>query len=551
MIRFRDIAVVCSGLSEPGCGISRIRGLVIAAGLLATTWSALSNHPHQLAYFNEVAGGPENGHKHLLHSNLDWGQDLLYVKDWLDARACTGVDYYVLSGTFYDPHDLGISASPLPDAIAEPNKAHDPHQPLRLPSGDYLASVNFLKRNPALIPRGADRWHSSLIEAAEFLEGLPPVERISLSTTVHRVYPGSSQRNDSSPCDLPSVSTRANSSHCSPRKMELRSDCRFEFAADRIRVLLERIKPVDQPMSASFCLHILAARGTEATFSHNTLHSGNDILRLFTDSEFSRSYFGTPALIRTRYGIRPASDQWYGKLASESHYDQTVVVLARLEQPLILPFNIDGELLSLKDVLADSVASFVPSQSELEWAALAYLAYLPADATWQNKFGETYSFNDIATELLMRDLSTASSCCGCHILEALTWLHYVDATETRFLSRENRHAVSRRLHRYRDVMRATQNADGSWGPKWYDIVESDHYRNDVDRLSRDSDLALRLLATSHLVAWARALPDDLSVDRRALDAASRWMLLTLEAVDDQFISSHFCPCSHAVTALTN
>jgi len=33
-------------------------------------------YPHFLAYFNELAGGPDRGYKILLDSNLDWGQDL-------------------------------------------------------------------------------------------------------------------------------------------------------------------------------------------------------------------------------------------------------------------------------------------------------------------------------------------------------------------------------------------------------------------------------------------------------------------------------------------
>jgi len=38
--------------------------------------SVLRAHPHHLAYFNEAAGGPANGFKWLVDSNLDWGQDL-------------------------------------------------------------------------------------------------------------------------------------------------------------------------------------------------------------------------------------------------------------------------------------------------------------------------------------------------------------------------------------------------------------------------------------------------------------------------------------------
>lgn len=60
--------------------------ILMSASLLATMVSTLQVYPHQLAYFNEVAGGPENGYKHLLGSNLDWGQDLTLVKGWMVSR---------------------------------------------------------------------------------------------------------------------------------------------------------------------------------------------------------------------------------------------------------------------------------------------------------------------------------------------------------------------------------------------------------------------------------------------------------------------------------
>ncbi len=48
--------------------------------------SVVSSYPHYLSYFNEIAGGPKNGHKVLLDSNLDWGQDLKGLKPWLDRH---------------------------------------------------------------------------------------------------------------------------------------------------------------------------------------------------------------------------------------------------------------------------------------------------------------------------------------------------------------------------------------------------------------------------------------------------------------------------------
>jgi len=60
--------------------------ILIPLLLLATTVSTLRVYPHQLVYFNEVSGGPENGYRHLLGSNFDWGQDLLLVKRWITKK---------------------------------------------------------------------------------------------------------------------------------------------------------------------------------------------------------------------------------------------------------------------------------------------------------------------------------------------------------------------------------------------------------------------------------------------------------------------------------
>jgi hypothetical protein len=60
--------------------------LLVGGALAYTVASSLFVYPHSLAYFNEAAGGPANGHKHLLHSSLDWGQDLTYLKEWYEEN---------------------------------------------------------------------------------------------------------------------------------------------------------------------------------------------------------------------------------------------------------------------------------------------------------------------------------------------------------------------------------------------------------------------------------------------------------------------------------
>jgi hypothetical protein len=64
------------------------RGVAIVGGG-ALAWSIVSSlavYPHSLSYFNELVGGPKNGHWHLDKSNTDWGQDVFFLKKWYDAH---------------------------------------------------------------------------------------------------------------------------------------------------------------------------------------------------------------------------------------------------------------------------------------------------------------------------------------------------------------------------------------------------------------------------------------------------------------------------------
>ncbi|MGE3822410.1 MAG: ArnT family glycosyltransferase, partial [Isosphaeraceae bacterium] len=60
---------------------------LIGLGLIATSSATLTIHPHYLAYFNWASGGPDQGAEHLIDSNLDWGQDLIGLRRWLERNA--------------------------------------------------------------------------------------------------------------------------------------------------------------------------------------------------------------------------------------------------------------------------------------------------------------------------------------------------------------------------------------------------------------------------------------------------------------------------------
>lgn len=67
---------------------SKKRAYSVIGGLLMLWYflSALVTWPDYLSYFNETIGGPANGYKYLRDSNIDWGQDLPALKDYMDKN---------------------------------------------------------------------------------------------------------------------------------------------------------------------------------------------------------------------------------------------------------------------------------------------------------------------------------------------------------------------------------------------------------------------------------------------------------------------------------
>jgi hypothetical protein len=97
--------------------LMQARWAQIAAGVLGL-WLIAGTalvHPDYLAYFNELAGGPSNGWRALVDSNLEWGQDLPALKRWMDE---TGTKKVTLSYFGTDvPERYGIQYDALPSFL--------------------------------------------------------------------------------------------------------------------------------------------------------------------------------------------------------------------------------------------------------------------------------------------------------------------------------------------------------------------------------------------------------------------------------------------------
>ncbi len=92
--------------------------LVAVSGLVWLIIGTLAISPYYLTYFNEVAGGPERGRTILSDSNLDWGQDLVGLKNYLDRNNVSSIKLQLLRHLTSDrlrPGDRGPAARPHRD----------------------------------------------------------------------------------------------------------------------------------------------------------------------------------------------------------------------------------------------------------------------------------------------------------------------------------------------------------------------------------------------------------------------------------------------------
>ena len=92
----------------------------VAAIALLVCWQAgesLTVRPNYLAYFNQIAGGPRNGYRHLVDSSLDWGQDLPALKTWLDDHGSivNAKPIYLAYFGVADPKSYHLDARRLPE----------------------------------------------------------------------------------------------------------------------------------------------------------------------------------------------------------------------------------------------------------------------------------------------------------------------------------------------------------------------------------------------------------------------------------------------------
>ncbi len=182
---------------QPLVALLSLAAIAIGGSVVfAPPWRPALVYPHYLAYFNEIAGGPRHGYESLVDSNLDWGQDLIGLKQWLGRHGTVAPLYLCYFGTA-DPRYYGIRYISVPRILGGGQLEPSPYVALEskglereaveqftrdLSRGGYIAISATSRAGIEAPPAVRDIWRQILDHAV-------PVDQVGYSIFIYRVDP--------------------------------------------------------------------------------------------------------------------------------------------------------------------------------------------------------------------------------------------------------------------------------------------------------------------------------------------------------------------------
>jgi hypothetical protein len=172
---FTLAAILAGGGVATLAATSRRWTWVCGALVAAHVVSALLVFPTPMAYANEAWGGPRNTHKLLSDANVDWAQQLIQVKVWLDKHPGEECWFAYFAHPEIDPEVYGIRCKHLPNLDTFWLGGADVIPPTI--SGNVLISAGDLS--------GCE-WPSARMSPYGQFQSMQPAEMIDYGVMVYR-----------------------------------------------------------------------------------------------------------------------------------------------------------------------------------------------------------------------------------------------------------------------------------------------------------------------------------------------------------------------------
>jgi hypothetical protein len=310
--------------------------------------------------------------------------------------------------------------------------------------------------------------------------------------------------------------------------------------------VLQYLEPNWEYHRAGDLLHALRLWGPQARFPAQAAFvvpagvrplSGADMLRFFQEEqEFRRWYPLSPPY------FFPGRQGWSARIGERNtieynlHVDDFLALAAECRLPLDTLFHWGGQTFTLADLFAASFYWYHPQQ-ELEFTAVAYGHYVRGGASWLNRFGQRYTLEDVAAQVLA--LAPARRACyGTHVPYALVIL-WRAGEEAGVLSAAMRQRLWERMQYFSRRLVQTQRAAGWWDASW------------AGPISGGQDLEELVTCPGHHLEWLALAPAEVCPPLEVVRRAAQQLFAFLREPDVRVLSAakQYAPTSHAARAL--
>ena len=157
--------------------VARHRALAAIVAILVAghAVSSLRAFPNYIPYSNELWGGPAKTHEILADSNVDWGQGLVAMKQYIDQHHIKSCWFAYFGALIVDVSYYGIPCKPLPTAFSDLMQLQTPAVPSQADGPVFLSATEITRTF----------WKADWVNPYESFQHNPPSALIADSILVY------------------------------------------------------------------------------------------------------------------------------------------------------------------------------------------------------------------------------------------------------------------------------------------------------------------------------------------------------------------------------
>jgi len=318
----------------------------------------------------------------------------------------------------------------------------------------------------------------------------------------------------------------------------------------RVVGILAIAVPRWDPPTVPIMLHALRLWGADAKFVNAEPNDSSErFIETLLNSKKCDNLIGqfNGFLTATDRGVRvlTSGDMLKTSINAEPHVDKLLQVLGECQIPLN-KLVIDSDLgrHTVEDILRESFWRFSLTQ-ELEFTTNAYVLWLPPTKHWTNRFGQQFSFDDLAEALISRPIGEGV-CQGTHVPYALTMMIRANMLYPGTLSPSQVKAAETRLMEISVALEFNESPNGGWDKYW----SGGYIERPENMFFEFKPHFDRIAVTGHHLEWIAMAPENLRPSATVIQRSEEALARQIEGLSDEDLDKPkgYLPITHAARA---